>query len=122
MKYYIITLALLCVYCIWYTYSGSNLISAKVAKLLINSGNVQIVDVRSRAEYITGHYPTAIHLPITIINKETLSTLDENKITIVYCNTGQRARRAAELMTRHGFQNVYYIASSYKQLITKQLI
>ena len=35
---------------------------------------------------------------------------------LVYCNTGQRARRAAEVLRKLGYKNVYYIESSYTSL------
>jgi rhodanese-related sulfurtransferase len=48
---------------------------------------------------------------------ERLNQLDKNKTYLVYCNTGQRARRAVEVMNQNGFKNVSYIAGTYLSLL-----
>ena len=85
-------------------------------KKLLDAGNVQVVDVRTKMEYNMGHYPGALHLPVSNMNEKSTSKLNKSKIVIVYCNTGQRARRAAEVLKKYEFNNVYYIANSYKTL------
>jgi rhodanese-related sulfurtransferase len=36
---------------------------------------------------------------------------------LIYCNTGNRARRASELLKKMGYEHVYYIADTYKTLL-----
>ena len=99
-----------------YTYFGENLVSSKEAKKLIRSGKIKkVVDVRTIAEYRAGHYKGAIHIPVNKINKKTTTELPKKGL-LVYCNTGQRARYAAEKLEALGFEDVYYIAGHYSSL------
>ena len=99
-----------------YTFLGKNLVSSKQAKFMIRSGKIKkVVDVRTIAEYRSGHYRGAVHIPVNKINKKTTTELPKSGL-LVYCNTGQRARFAAEKLEELGFKNVYYIAGHYSTL------
>lgn len=100
-----------------YTYMGRDLVSSQEAKRLLLSGNIQVVlDVRTRAEYSAGHYPGARHIPVTEMDATTTAGLPRRGI-LVYCNTGQRARFAAEKLRQLGFEDVVYIAGPYTSLL-----
>ena len=100
-----------------YTMTGSQLITSKKAKRLIKSGNIKrVIDVRTDAEWRLGHYPGAVHIPVNKISKKTTSKLPKKGL-LVYCNTGQRARFAAEKLKKLGFKDVYYIAGLYTDLL-----
>jgi phage shock protein E len=100
-----------------YTFFGENLISSEEAKRLIKEGKIKkVIDVRTSVEYRAGHYPRALHIPVNKINEKTTSELPKSGL-LVYCNTGQRARFAAEKLTELGFKQVYYIAGHYSSLI-----
>ena len=99
-----------------YTYFGENLVSSKEAKKMIRSGKIKkVVDVRTIAEYRAGHYRGALHIPVNKMNKKTTAELPKKGL-LVYCNTGQRARFAAEKLEELGFEDVYYIAGHYSSL------
>jgi phage shock protein E len=99
-----------------YTYFGENLVSSKEAKTMIRSGKIKkVIDVRTVAEYRAGHYRGALHIPVNKINKKTTTELPKKGL-LVYCNTGQRARFAAEKLEELGFEDVYYIAGHYSSL------
>ena len=99
-----------------YTFLGENLVSAKQAKLMIRSGKIKkVIDVRTITEYRAGHYRGALHIPVNKINKKTTAELPKSGL-LVYCNTGQRARFAAEKLIDLGFKDVYYIAGHYSTL------
>jgi len=97
-----------------YSLSGKQLVTASEAKKLL--GSVKVVDVRTPMEYRMGHYPGALNIPVTAINRRTTQRLPKSGI-LVYCNTGQRARFAAEKLVRLGFEDVVYINGSYKTLL-----
>jgi|TARA_B110000483_G_scaffold145335_1_gene173447 phage shock protein E len=100
-----------------YTYFGQNLVSAEEAKRLIKDGKIKVViDIRTVVEYRAGHYPKALHIPVDKINEKTTTELPKRGI-LVYCNTGQRARFAAEKLEGLGFKDVYYIAGLYTSLL-----
>lgn len=99
-----------------YTFTGENLVSAEEAKKMIKSGKIKkVIDVRTITEYSLGHYRGAIHLPVNKMNSKTTSELPKKGL-LVYCNTGQRARIAAEKLIGLGFQDVYYIAGHYSSI------
>jgi|TARA_B110000977_G_scaffold70584_1_gene95829 phage shock protein E len=100
-----------------YAYFGDNYVSSGEAKRLIKEGRItRVVDVRTAAEYRMGHYPNALHIPVDKINEKTTTELPKWGI-LVYCNTGQRARFAAEKLEKLGFVEVYYIAGLYTSLL-----
>ena len=103
-------------YAVAYTYFGENLVSSKDAKKMIRSGKIKkVIDVRTIAEYRAGHYRGALHIPVNKMNKKTTAELPKKGL-LVYCNTGQRARFAAEKLEELGFEDVYYIAGHYSSL------
>ena len=67
-------------------------------------------------EWRAGHYPKALHIPVNKINEKTTTELPKKGL-LVYCNTGQRARFAAEKLENLGFEEVYYIAGHYSSLM-----
>jgi phage shock protein E len=77
-----------------------------------------ILDVRTDAEVsLLGSYPGAIHIPSTDIEREVEYKIpNKSKSILLYCNTGQRARVAAEKMVKLGYSNVRYIAGTYTTL------
>jgi phage shock protein E len=100
-----------------YTYMGQNLISTSEAKRLIKKGKIKkVIDVRTVTEWRVGHYPRALHIPVDKISEKTTTELPKRGL-LVYCNTGQRARFAAEKLEELGFEDVYYIAGTYKGLL-----
>ena len=100
-----------------YTLLGQNLISSHEARRLIKDGKIKkVIDVRTITEWRAGHYPRAIHIPVDKINEKTTTELPRRGL-LVYCNTGQRARFAAEKLESLGFKDVYYIAGLYTSLL-----
>ncbi|HSM57817.1 MAG TPA: rhodanese-like domain-containing protein [Candidatus Sulfomarinibacteraceae bacterium] len=74
-------------------------------------GEIQLLDVRSAAEWQEGHVPTAthIHLPDLL---ERHQELDPELPTVVYCGSGYRASMACSLLKREGFQDVHNVPGS----------
>lgn len=100
-----------------YTNTGDNLISSEKAKeMLINKNIDLVIDIRTKLEYNLGHYPNAINIPVTSISKDSTKDINKNQHILVYCNTGQRARKASEMLNKLGFNNVYYIAGTYRSI------
>ena len=99
----------------WYTETGVQLISSSKAK---RTPFDKIIDVRSDLEWNAGHHPDAIHIPVSSLTPAVAKRhLGKKDSILVYCNTGQRARRAAEVLASYGYTNVSYIAGSYTELL-----
>jgi phage shock protein E len=101
----------------YYSLTGLNLITSSNAKKMIKKGDIKnIIDVRTKTEYNIGHYPRAKNIPISEFSERKFNKFNKNQGILVYCNTGQRARRAAELLENYGFTKVYYIDGLYSSL------
>lgn len=103
----------------YYTWNSPLWISADDAKKAIAEGNFPIVlDVRTDLEHKLGHYPEAVHIPTAKLSIELDKRLpDKNKGVLVYCNTGQRSRHAADMLKAKGYKNVRYISGPYWSLL-----
>ena len=102
----------------YYTLTGVQLIEPDDAKSKILNGEIKLViDIRTKMEWNLGNYPNAMHIPITELKENSVPNEYKNIGILVYCNTGQRARVAAERLTSYGFNKVFYIAGTYKTLM-----
>jgi len=85
-------------------------------KQLMDKENVQLVDVRTPAEYESGKIGDASNVDFLNANFETeISKLDKNLPTLIYCAAGSRSDRAATLMKELGFQEVYNLEGGYNR-------
>ena len=73
---------------------------------LIANAEVQLLDVRTVAEYSEGHVPHSININVLDESFETMadSTLQKDKPVAVYCKSGRRSRNAAKLLVKKGFK------------------
>lgn len=111
-------LAILAFFLYRYAVSGFLYISAEEArnKLAANEFDV-VLDVRSNMEYNLGHYPNAKHIPILQLSERAPNELpDLSARILIYCNTGQRSRKASEILHGLGYKNTRYISGSYTTL------
>ena len=66
---------------------------------------VQIVDVRTPAEFASGHIPNAVNVDVNGINfDKQISALDKKRPVAVYCRSGARSKHAARKLSRMGFK------------------
>lgn len=65
----------------------------------------QLVDVRSPAEWLNGHLPGAISIPLLELNLAAAS-IDFSKPSLVYCREGYRATTAASVLLRGNGRNI----------------
>jgi sulfur-carrier protein adenylyltransferase/sulfurtransferase len=81
-------------------------ISPQQAKELIDSGTVQVIDVREDWEYANGHIPNAKLVPLKKIINNAQQHVEGDNIVFV-CEVGQRSAVAAEFAAALGKQNLY---------------
>ena len=103
----------------YYTFYSPLWISAQEAKQALADRKFPIVlDVRTDTEYNLGHYPEAVHIPTAKLATEVEQKLPNKNLGIlVYCNTGQRSRYAADLLKAKGYKHVRYISGPYWSLL-----
>ena len=113
------TLVIAIGYLAYYTFSSPYKVSSEEAKRLIRDRKVDVVlDVRTKLEYNLGHYPEALHIPTANLQDQAETLIpDKSTRILVYCNTGQRARYATDLLRAKGYKDVKYIAGTYTTLL-----
>ena len=70
------------------------------------TSNAVLLDVRTPAEYRSGHIPGSKNISLDAI--DSVGSVAENKDTAlyVYCQSGARSRQAAGLLRQMGYTNV----------------
>lgn len=89
----------------------SNEIDYENAKVIIkNDEEAILLDVRSPQEYKEGHLEGSINIPIYDLTKMSENIIKNKKNTIiVYCQSGNRSKKAIEELTKKGYENLYDI-------------
>lgn len=108
VKYLLGTLvAVLCTACMANP-SGAERITAQEAKARMEKNPYAIVlDVRTEAEYKSGHIKGAVLLPLDRLEAEAESVLpDKNAEILIYCRSGRRSAEAGEIMSALGYKNI----------------
>ncbi|SDB36573.1 hydroxyacylglutathione hydrolase [Desulfonatronum thiosulfatophilum] len=75
--------------------------------------NVQLVDVRTPAEWKSGHIPGARHFFVPYL-RDNIEKLDREKTTVTYCGSGYRSSIAASVLKQNGFDDVRNIPGSWQ--------
>ncbi|HSB28449.1 MAG TPA: MBL fold metallo-hydrolase [Pyrinomonadaceae bacterium] len=71
------------------------------------SGTLQVIDVRRPAEYANGHVPSALPVPLSVLENLIKDLpLSREAETAVICAGGYRSSAAASLLQKHGFMNL----------------
>ena len=92
------------------TESNIKHITAESLKQLIDSGEkLQLLDVRTPAEYKQQHISKALNIDVFKANFEELcqSKFDKSKPILLYCRSGQRSMNAARKLDKNGFEQIY---------------
>lgn len=72
------------------------------------NSNVQLVDVRTPAEYKSGHLKGAINIDFFSGKfKMSFNNFNKQKAIYVYCRSGSRSRQAAKRLEALGFDEIY---------------
>ena len=78
-------------------------VDARELKLLLDSTDVQLVDVREASERDAGYIPGSRNIPYRLLRKIGCTALERTKPVVTVCESGPRAAIAASLLQRDGF-------------------
>ena len=81
---------------------GKQDINTGVAEFL-DTPNAVLLDVREDDEFISGHIPGALSIPLSRIDTITIS---RDRPIYVYCLRGTRSRRAVSMLKGMGYTSV----------------
>lgn len=77
---------------------------ADLGKIIANGA--QIIDVRTRGEYSSGHVKGSVNIPLDTLSSR-LSKLKKDRAIITCCASGMRSRVAKNILTSGGFSDVH---------------
>ena len=77
--------------------------TAKEVETAINNGEtLNIIDVREVEEVVTGKIPTAVNIPLGLVEFR-MYELDKSKEYVVVCRSGGRSGSACQMLGSNGF-------------------
>jgi rhodanese-related sulfurtransferase len=89
------------------TTDGTHSLDPKAFQQALASPGVQLIDVRTPAEYAEGHLEGAMNLDWTGgVLEQRMGSLDKTRPVMLYCASGRRSAAAREAMIGAGFANV----------------
>lgn len=73
----------------------------------IKSGNVLLIDVRTEMEYKTVRIKGSVNVPLDRLQEEIVNMVsNKEEYIMLYCATGSRVRRAAQILWSLGYTNI----------------
>lgn len=76
--------------------------------------NTLVIDVRTPGEVAEGHLPGSVNINFLGENfAQEIDVLNKKSTYLVYCKTGIKSRKAADLMQKAGFQHVYMLDGGF---------
>jgi rhodanese-related sulfurtransferase len=92
---------------------------AFIAKLKSSNGG-QLVDVRTPEEYTAGNIENAQNIDFYADDfKSKITALDKSKPVFVYCRSGGRSAKAANMFKEAGFKEIYDLQGGYMNYSSK---
>lgn len=85
-------------------------ISGPQARQLVKDGAL-LLDVRSKAEFDTGHIPGAKNVPVGEVASKAKSLGAKDRAVVVYCASGARSSMARSTLKALGFEKVYNLGA-----------
>lgn len=84
------------------------------ANIISDTTTVILVDVRTAEEYGSGHIENALNIDVKQddFEKNAINALPKDKTIAVYCRSGRRSKKAAEILSQNGY-NVIELDSGY---------
>jgi len=85
------------------------------AKQMVNSPDAQLVDVRTPEEHKQGTIKNSLNINFYDDDFATQanSKLDKNKPVLLYCARGGRSAKAAKILKKQGFTEIYDLETGY---------
>lgn len=92
----------------WTQENGFKQVDSKEFKKLVETESGVLLDVRTRMEFKNGHIEESGNLNYYALDfKKRLGLLPKDQPIYLYCNTGYRSEKAAEILVKKGYTRVY---------------
>ena len=88
----------------------------------LRSGKAQLIDIRERKEWEQNHFKCAKHIPLSDLAKGigvgSLKEIKEaNKKIFIHCRSGNRARKAQQVLAQYGCKEIHIIPITMLKMI-----
>jgi hydroxyacylglutathione hydrolase len=83
-----------------------------MATWILSSEPTTVIDARDEDEWVHGHVPGAVHLPVAAIEHHAHEIPREAPVA-VHCGVGYRAGIAASLLEQAGFERIIHVIGPY---------
>ena len=92
-------------------YRRTGLISIKDAQAYLRGG-ATVIDVRTAGEFVAGHLPIAVNLPLSEIETSLARRVkDKNQVLLLHCQSGARSGAAKKKLIALGCPNAFNMGS-----------
>ena len=96
---------------IFFLLKRSGQVAAKDVPTFLQDG-AMVIDVRSQAEFNSGHLPKAINIPLdTIETALPRRVKDKNCVLLLHCQSGMRSGVASKKLQRLGYVRAFNLGS-----------
>ncbi len=85
----------------------------EAAAMIKQKKDLQLIDVRTEAEYADGHLAGAKLVPVQEIEQR-LAEIDKKKPVLLYCRSGHRSGNALKLLQDHGYAQAKHLEGGIK--------
>ena len=88
----------------------------------LRGGKAQLIDIRERNEWEKNHFKCATHIPLSDLAKgigvESLKEIKKsNKNIYIHCRSGNRARKAQQVLAQYGCTEIHIIPITMLNMI-----
>ena len=91
---------------VYFVFGRGREIQGGDARKLVAAG-ARLLDVRSPEEYAGGHLPGAVNIPVQELDRRMDEVGPRDGEVVLYCRSGSRSGRAAEMLRKQGFSKVH---------------
>jgi len=96
-------------------YTNITMIDSKEMKTLLKNDEVQLVDVRTVKEFNENYIEGAENIVFDDDFDQKLEGLQKDKPVIVYCRSGRRSAKCADILAKRGFKKIYDLKGGITQ-------
>tara|TARA_X000000368_G_C22778548_1_gene600464 strand:- start:22 stop:390 length:369 start_codon:yes stop_codon:yes gene_type:complete len=91
------------------------LLEYKLYKSHIENNSIQLIDVRTPEEYNLGHINGAVNIDYKNENifYRSFKKLDKSKSVYLYCRSGNRSKKSADILIELGFSRIYDLKGGF---------
>ncbi|MBS3737925.1 rhodanese-like domain-containing protein [Mesohalobacter halotolerans] len=96
-------------------YTNITMIGGEEMKTLLKNEEVQLVDVRTVKEFNENYIEGAENIVFDDNFDQKLKGLQKDKPVIVYCRSGRRSAKCADILAEKGFKKIYDLKGGITQ-------